>query len=209
MTIETVIFDLGNVLVWVDHRPLVAGLARICGREERAVQRTLERNSGVFEAYERGKLDARQFYDWVLETLGIAPKRYSFARHRQLWCSVLRPWPEAEALFHRVCAATPTCVLSNTNDLHWGWTAAERDLLPHARATFTSYESGLFKPEPAIYREALRHFGVADPARALFMDDRPENVDAARDAGMTASFVFTTPVKARPRLEALLGMSLA
>jgi len=38
------------------------------------------------------------------------------------------------------------------------------------------------KPEPEIYRIAARRFGH-DPARMLFVDDKPENIAAARALG--------------------------
>ena len=38
------------------------------------------------------------------------------------------------------------------------------------------------KPDPAIYRLALEQLGVA-PERALFLDDRADNVAAARRLG--------------------------
>ncbi|WP_373488243.1 HAD family hydrolase [Blastomonas sp.] len=41
----------------------------------------------------------------------------------------------------------------------------------------------LVKPDPAIYRLAIARFGI-DPARSLFIDDRPENIDAAIACGL-------------------------
>jgi putative hydrolase of the HAD superfamily len=48
-----------------------------------------------------------------------------------------------------------------------------------------SHEIGLRKPEPAIYRHACEALGV-QPEEIVFVDDRPENVQAAREAGMHA-----------------------
>ena len=52
-----------------------------------------------------------------------------------------------------------------------------------------SYEVRSLKPEPAIYDEAIRRAGVAAD-RIFFVDDRVENVEGARRAGMDA-VVFT------------------
>lgn len=46
-----------------------------------------------------------------------------------------------------------------------------------------SHDVGELKPHPAMYREALRALG-ADAAGALFVDDVPANVDAARALGI-------------------------
>jgi len=56
------------------------------------------------------------------------------------------------------------------------------DLFDHV--TF-SYELKSVKPEPAIYADAIRGLDVA-PGEALFLDDRPDNVEGARAVGMIA-----------------------
>jgi putative hydrolase of the HAD superfamily len=48
----------------------------------------------------------------------------------------------------------------------------------------------LFKPQSAIYEHSFRGLGVA-PEETLFIDDKIENVEAARAAGMNAE-LFTT-----------------
>ncbi|WP_310583673.1 HAD family phosphatase [Deinococcus sp.] len=52
-------------------------------------------------------------------------------------------------------------------------------------AFFTSCYLGLSKPGPAIYRLALDLAGVL-PGQALMIDDRLQNVEAARSVGMQA-----------------------
>ena len=47
---------------------------------------------------------------------------------------------------------------------------------------FISGDLGLRKPSPAIYLEAAERLGVA-PGEITFVDDRPRNLDAARDLG--------------------------
>ncbi len=54
------------------------------------------------------------------------------------------------------------------------------------------------KPSPAIYQRVLAGLGVA-PEAALFLDDRPDNVRAARDLGINA-LLFTTPAAAAAEL---------
>ena len=47
---------------------------------------------------------------------------------------------------------------------------------------FISGDLGLRKPSPDIYRHAIDRLGVAPP-EIVFVDDRPRNLDAARDVG--------------------------
>jgi putative hydrolase of the HAD superfamily len=58
------------------------------------------------------------------------------------------------------------------------WAAAFHHRLFSCRLALT-------KPDPAIYAELLRQL-QAPAAQVTFVDDRPENVQAAADAGLTA-----------------------
>jgi putative hydrolase of the HAD superfamily len=60
---------------------------------------------------------------------------------------------------------------------------------PFDHVTF-SYELGRIKPEAEIYRDATGGLGI-DPAQALFLDDRPENVAGAHAAGLQAVLYST------------------
>jgi putative hydrolase of the HAD superfamily len=59
-----------------------------------------------------------------------------------------------------------------------------------------SHEVGIAKPEPAIYALTCERLGV-EPEQAVFLDDYPPYVDAARAAGFRAVLYETTP---RPSL---------
>ena len=75
--------------------------------------------------------------------------------------------------------------LSNTNVLH----------IEHIKQTFPSLgffegwvascDVGYRKPDPEIYALALDRAGVK-PSQAVYIDDRPELVEAGRSAGLTA-----------------------
>ncbi len=67
-----------------------------------------------------------------------------------------------------------------------------------------SSEVGMRKPNPAIYHHALALLGVREPARAVFLDDAPGNVEGARRAGLHAIHVETT-TQALRALDELLG----
>jgi putative hydrolase of the HAD superfamily len=60
---------------------------------------------------------------------------------------------------------------------------SDRDLPSLFDAVVISYEVQLAKPEPEIYRVTLDRLGVA-PGAALFVDDRLENIDTARELGI-------------------------
>ena len=95
-------------------------------------------------------------------------------------------------------------LLSNTNELHWSWiTDRYAEALRPFDRLLTSHECRLEKPDPAIYRLAIRETGLP-PEAHLFIDDIEENVLAAREVGMDA--VVHTEAAALRREFAIRGL---
>ena len=71
---------------------------------------------------------------------------------------------------------------------------ADRNLTRWFDAVLVSYEVGVAKPDPAIYQMCLTRLGV-ESNRALFVDDRIENVEGATRIGLqTFHFIGTDAV---------------
>ncbi len=87
-------------------------------------------------------------------------------------------------------AGLKTSILSNLPRTLGERLRAERGFLDHFDQVTFSYELGVIKPEAEIYHDAIRGLGV-EPVEALFLDDRPENVEGGRAAGIHAE-IFTT-----------------
>ena len=65
-----------------------------------------------------------------------------------------------------------------------------------------SAEVGMMKPEQRIYEHTLEKVGVA-PGEAVFIDDMPDNIAAAKAVGMHG-IRFVSREQALAELEALL-----
>jgi 2-haloacid dehalogenase len=77
------------------------------------------------------------------------------------------------------------------------------------RDVLVSGEEQLFKPEPEIYRLALRRFGLA-PGEGLFVDDRIENVRGGAAEGFPGHhFTGAARLRERLRAEGLVGSQAA
>lgn len=63
------------------------------------------------------------------------------------------------------------------------WGLADGGVRELADAVVLSCDVGYAKPDPRIYTDALQRLG-AEPAEALFVDDTPGHVEAARSLGM-------------------------
>lgn len=69
---------------------------------------------------------------------------------------------------------------------------------------FTSCEAGMCKPELRFYRQVLNKAGI-DPSQAVFVDDKAENVLAAKSVGFRDGIVFEKAEEVRRKLLTLLG----
>jgi putative hydrolase of the HAD superfamily len=77
------------------------------------------------------------------------------------------------------------------HELHWNLFK----FFPKIDGYIVSAKEKLCKPDPAIYHLLCDRYNL-DPSECLFVDDRQENVDAARSIGMDA-LLFTDEKKLR------------
>jgi epoxide hydrolase-like predicted phosphatase len=95
-------------------------------------------------------------------------------------------------------------VTNNIKEFSTAW----RQLLPVAELfdlVVDSCEEGVRKPDPRIFKLTLERLGGVAPERAVFLDDAPGNVLAARATGLHAIQVGADHVLALEELRALLA----
>ena len=90
--------------------------------------------------------------------------------------------PAMVALAHRLSERYRVYLLSNIGDLHWAHLSREYALHAIGHGALPSYLAGAMKPHAHIYAEAERRFAL-EPAATVFVDDRADNVAAARARG--------------------------
>lgn len=195
---KNVIFDMGNVLLDFNPRMVVE---RFCADAEE--QALLLRE--LFQAPEwlmadRGLIRDAERYERIRPRL--APEHwealYNCCFH---WDFCMKPLPGAQE-FVRDCRAAGyrTYILSNASDLFFTYFANFGPLEDFDGAVISCQEL-LLKPESEIYERLLSRYGL-DPAECLFIDDREDNVAAARALGMEGH-VFRNDY---PALRVLLGL---
>jgi len=193
--ITAITFDLGNVLVRVDHLRFCRRLAALAALSPQEVYaRVFE--SSLEPGYDTGRITSRQFYQRVTAHFGVA---LPYSRFCDLWCDIFDPMDDMAALVEHLASRFPLFLLSNTNSLHFTY-IRERftSLLQPFRALTLSYQVGSRKPEPAIYQSLIRQAG-RPPEEILFLDDKVSFVDAARRQGL-AAWPFVSPQELRRQL---------
>lgn len=187
MAVDTLLLDLGNVLVWHDNARLFEQLAQRSQKDPVWVARTLM-GPGWLQA-NRGELDEEGIRRMVCTALEADIPMEEF---EPIWSCHFAVHEEVLPIVERLVGRVKLVLLSNTNALHVKYLRPRLPLLERFQHVLFSNEVGEVKPEPGFYLEALRRAG-AKPAQAAFFDDQREFVDAARALGIHAEVFQDAP----------------
>jgi len=176
---SAVVFDLGKVLVDFDYSIAIRKIAASSTMTLAGIKNLIEQ-SPLLVHYEAGLLTRREFFEEVRKATGFCGTIEEFGG---FFADIFTPIPqmiELHAALRR--QKIPAYIFSNTNDL----------AIEHIRRNFPffedfdgyifSHEVGAMKPDVKIY-EALEAMTGKRGAEILYIDDRPENVEAGKARG--------------------------
>ena len=181
--IKLVLFDMDNVLCDYDRGKRVACLAELAGTSSDAVYKAIW-ETGFELLGDSGALDTSDYLRGFGERIGYPLSLDEWVEARRRSMTADRAMLEIAG---RLRETVDIAVLTNNTTL-----VADHieTLLPELRPLFGSriYTSAQFKaakPDPLCYRLCLSKL-QATPQTVLFVDDLPENVAGAREAGLFA-----------------------
>ena len=185
--INTLIFDLGNVLVNFNHHQAAERIAPFTKKGPDEIYR-LFFDSAITREFEEGKVSPEAFFSTVKEMLGAL---ISFEEFIPIWNEIFFLAAENEQVLALVRALKPhytTALLSNINVLHYQHLRKNFPIFDPFHAVFTSFELGYVKPASEIYQKVLTALGSA-PANTFYTDDREELIESSLKLGIRG-FVF-------------------
>lgn len=182
MDIRLLLFDLGGVLYNIEHARTRNALKNVSLNSECNIGFSLEVADPIFSQYDAGKITTNQFvkalqYEYALEA--------SDEDVLHAWNAMLLGlYPDSLSLISSLQDSISLALLSNINPCHHQYIADECSLLfSKFHYKFLSYELGMKKPDPEIFRFVLDHTGL-EPETILFLDDTPKNCEIAQSLGM-------------------------
>jgi glucose-1-phosphatase len=188
--IRAVIFDIGRVLVRINIRHAQAGLVQGLPLTPEELWSAIE-NDPRWRDWQEGRISARDWHLHLSTRLGIP---LDFEQFTAVWNTALDPEPmHSNRLFETLSRHYRLGLLSNTDPIHVAKLESFYDFFryfPKASRIY-SFSVGCSKPDPLIYREALRACQVR-AEQAVYVDDIPAYVEAARRLGM-AGIHFQSP----------------
>ena len=189
---RTVIFDYGEVISLTPSaadRHVIEALAGVSGS---ATAR--ERFWAAYDAHrdglDQGSAGVAAYWRAIAGDLGVT---WDEARVHELWTADFRSWLSVNPAVVDVLADlragnTRLALLSNAGP-DFGSYFRHGPLGDFFGSCYVSGELGLLKPDPEIYRHALRDLGIT-AAETVFTDNKAVNVAGAESVGITGH-VFT------------------
>jgi HAD superfamily hydrolase (TIGR01509 family) len=178
--IDTVISDLGQVLVLFDNRIFFDRMAAITGRPADEIRRVTHQNRNLVDRFDTGRLTPEEFHRLAVAALGV---KVGFADFFAAYNDVFSLNRPALAALAKLKPKYKLGLVSNTDPMRYGYLERRFPELLIFDAYVLSFRTGVMKPNPAIYREALSRTR-ARPHQALFIDDLPENIAGAERLGI-------------------------
>lgn len=184
---QAIVFDFGNVIIDINPELSYEAFSRISYKSVEKVK-TLFAENQVFKKFETGLYSDDEFLDSIRQILGFPLNDNEII---DAWNALLLEVPkERIELLYNLKNRYPIYLLSNTNSIHIAkcnqyfkskfGIQKVADIFDRA---FLSYEMGLFKPDPEIYRTVLDEIDL--PAhKVLFIDDNLDNINSAKELGL-------------------------
>jgi putative hydrolase of the HAD superfamily len=194
--IRFVYFDLGNVLVAFDRNIACRNVAKLFAGDPAWVDEILH-TGGLQNDLESGRVSEAEFADRLRVRMATYAGKEALlspsdADLLHAISDMFTPIDSMRSVLQNVRSqGIRIGILSNTCNAHWSWVQSQAYgvLEGPFDICVVSHEVRCMKPDRFIYETATEHaarISNALPEQILFLDDREENVLAAREHGWQA-----------------------
>lgn len=201
--LRAIIFDIGRVLVRVDVARAMQGLASGSSLSPSELWSAIEKDPR-WSDWQEGRIAPHDWYLHLAQRLGGG---LSFEQFTEVWNRALDPAPiHNDAFFEKLSKRYRLALLSNTDPIHVRHLEGTYSFFAFFPARIYSCAVGASKPNPLIYRQALRAV-KARAEEALYIDDIAAYVEAAKGLGL-GGIQFQSPAQLASDLKTL-GVDLS
>ena len=189
-------FDLGNVLIPFDHMKACRAIGAIYSLDPQYVYECIFEGS-IEPAFDLGNLSPSDFTQECSDALKVNLNEDELV---DAWSIIFSHDPEMEKLIEELAENADLCLISNTNCWHYNSVLRDFPFVEHFPRKLLSYKIHKLKPDPEVFRLALRW--AQKGQINIFIDDIEENVNSAAAVGFNAIH-FTGIVPLRESLRRL------
>jgi putative hydrolase of the HAD superfamily len=186
--LNTIFFDLGGVLVHVDHQKLYQNLALTSHSSFETILDLVQETQDLHLKFELGEIKADQFYQEIVAR--FPESHFLYDDFVQSWTDVFTINTKVLNLACKLSEDYRISIISNTDELHFNKIIEMFDNKLVLDNPTTSFLAKSRKPDKKIFRYALDKMDI-NPSDALFIDDRFENVVGGQKAGICSLQFFS------------------
>lgn len=179
MTIQAVVFDIGNVLLKFDY---YIAARRLAERNNLPVLPDRDPIVDVKQRYEGGQISRQEFLAEIMPAFRDPGPPEDFIA---IWEDIFEPNLPMVDFARSLRGRVPLHLLSNIGCIHREFIFRRYPFFDLFQSGVYSYEEKSLKPERRIFEIAIEKCAL-DPARTLYIDDLEPNVAQARDLGFIA-----------------------
>jgi HAD superfamily hydrolase (TIGR01509 family) len=179
---STIISDLGKVVLWFDNNIFYRKMTAYCSKSIDEMRSVVHNNFELIELFDEGTLTPREFYERAVALLGA---RIGYDEFAAAYVDVFSRNQPVIDLYRGLKGRMKLILLSNTDPLRFGFVRERFPDILFFDDYVLSYEVRAIKPDPRIYREAVKRSGAL-PASCIFVDDLEENITGATALGLKA-----------------------
>jgi len=186
--VKGVVFDLGRVLINYDVMRTCSNLCAFSPLSPDQMRQAIFMGEGLKKfriPYETGEVTCEDFFEHLQGHLQL--RNIEFEDFQKHWPDIIGPPEGMYELLSWLRPGLPRGILSNIDPLNWGVASSLSLVQDHFRPEHCvlSWREKRRKPEQAIYLLTAERLRI-EPRAGLYIDDRQENVEAARLAGFFA-----------------------
>jgi putative hydrolase of the HAD superfamily len=180
--IDTLLFDLGNVLFPFDWDIAIKGFSGELGLPEPEIAKMARSPDYAILFYEfgTGRISAGRFTDRLN---ALFESRMDAETVSAVWCSIFREDKAMTGLLKKLSKKYRTFILSDTDALHWDHLQKNFHLEGMVRGTILSFRRGSMKSDPGAFRKIVADYKFR-PGMTVLIDDLEKNVKSAEATGM-------------------------
>ena len=178
--ITTIIFDFGDIFINLEKEAQIEAFNKLglFGPNDELV--------AANDLFEKGEISEIQF----IETFQKFIPNASIDEIRKAWNSIIGDFPLYRLEFLQLLTRKyKLFLLTNTDEIHISRFEHKAgitffsDFYQCFEKVYYSYEMGMRKPDPAIFKLILNKYDLS-PKRTLFIDDKKINTDTAASLGI-------------------------
>jgi len=189
---DAVIFDLGGVLLNLDYSRTEEAFKKLGIADFNAIYSQLSQTD-LFDQFEIGKVSPFHFVNRLLDQL---PQGTNANQVVHAWNAMILDFPKERMDWLEEFGKNKRIfLLSNTNDLHVTAVRASLtksvghgELENYFEKAYFSCDMGLRKPNVECFLQVISENNLI-PERTLFIDDSPQHLVGATQAGLQTAFL--------------------